>query len=176
MNNTNLYLFYLPCLLIFPVFTLYLQSIASKVNKQSGIDMEGRQIIDYLDLILPRQTLRSLQFNDDVIVYKHIRSVLPHHNTLIIDSNGCFGYHVEVVLSEFKIQGILIYLFQESFRQHAPNIIGALNNLSYLLFQRLSSLALLHPSHPLYYNMCCLPFTQTQEHVLKECVFYVFMS
>ena len=133
MNNTNLYLFYLPCLLVFPVFTLYLQIIASEVDEQSGIDMEGRQIIYQLNLILPRQTLRSLQFNDDVIVHKHIRSVLPHHNTLIIDFNGCFGYHVEVVLSEFKIQGILIYLFQEPFWQYAPNIIGALDNLSYLL-------------------------------------------
>ena len=108
--------------------------------------MESRQIIDYLDLILPRQTLRCLQLNDDIIVHKHVRSVLPYHNALIIDIDGCFGCHIQVVLSKFKIQGILIYLFQESFWQHAPNIIGALNNLSYLLFQRLSLLIILYCS------------------------------
>ena len=133
MNNTNLYLFYLPCLLVFPVFTLYLQIIASEVDEQSCVEMECCQIIDQLHFILPRQTLYGLQLNDNAVVHKHIRSVLPHHNTLIIDFNGCFGYHVEIVLSEFKIQGILIYLFQEPFWQYAPNIIGALDNLSYLL-------------------------------------------
>ena len=74
--------------------------------------MESRQIIYQLNLILPRQTLRSLQFNDDVIVHKHISSVLPNHNVLIIDINGCFGYHIQVVLSKFKIKAFL-YTFSK---------------------------------------------------------------